>query len=118
MFWAVCPRSITRRHQTALLFDTKRYFTPQGEAGHDLALRFDENHTSESAFVAALLKDYLAPDGAGQHGTWCLGQRRYQLMDYAKKGRWLGFGTETVEDLQNNPAPCETLWQRKHPAAK
>lgn len=104
--------------QSARLFDPKHYFSPQGEVGHDLALRFDENHATESAFVAALLQDYLVPDATGQHGAWCLGQRRYQLMDYANKGSWLGFGTETVADLQNNPAPCATLWQRKHPAAK
>ena len=105
-------------HQTALLFDPQHYFTPKGEAEHDLALRFDDGHPSESAFVAALLEDYLAIDAAGQHGTWCRNNRRGQLMDYAEKGGWLGFGAEKVADLRDNPAPCETLWQRKHPAGR
>jgi hypothetical protein len=103
--------------QTALLFDPQHYFTPSGEAGHDLALRFDEGHPNESKFVQALLEDYLVPDAAGQHGTWCRNNRRGQLMDYAKKGGLLGFGAEKVADLLNNPAPCETLWQRRHPVA-
>ncbi len=103
--------------QTALLFGRQRYFTPTGEAEHDLALRFDESHQSESKFVQALLEDYLMPDATGQHGTWCRGNRRAQLMQYANKG-WLGLGAETVADLKNNPAPCETLWQRKHTAGK
>lgn len=104
-------------HQTALLFDPEHYFIPKGEADHDLALRFDDSHQSESAFVAALLEDYLVPDAASQHGTWCRQNRLGQLMDFAKKGKW-GFGAETVTDLLNNPAPCETLWQRKHSASK
>lgn len=104
--------------QTALLFDEAHYFTPKGEAEHDLALRFDDNHQSESKFVQALLEDYLVPDATGQHGNWCRGNRRSQLMDYAEKGGWLGFGAEKVADLRSNPAPCETLWQRKKTADK
>ena len=103
--------------QTARLFDAQHYFTPTGEAGHDLALRFDENHANESKFIQALLEDYLTPDATGQHGTWCRGHRRAQLMQYANKGL-LGFGAEKVVDLLNNLAPCETLWQRKHAAGK
>lgn len=104
-------------HCTALLFDREHYFTPKGEAEHDLALRFDEGHLSESRFVQALLEDYLTHDATGQHGIWCRSNRRAQLMQYANQGL-LGFGAEKVADLLHNPAPCETIWQRQHRAGK
>lgn len=68
---------------SALLFDTSAYFTPSGELGHDLALRYAENTQTESEFVAALMRDYLKPDSKGDFGSWASKNRRRQLMDYA-----------------------------------
>jgi len=98
--------------KSARLFDPDCYFEPAGEAEHDLALRRGEHMATETAWVADLIRDYLQPDGQGEHGTWPRKNRRLQLMDYAVQGKW-GFGAEKIADIRDHPTPCEELWKRK-----
>lgn len=98
--------------RSALLFDNSAYFTPSDELEHDLVLRHDESAQTESEFVAALMRDYLKPDGRGQHGSWVSKNRRRQLLDYASEGKW-GFRGERAADIRDHPTPCQELWKRK-----
>lgn len=98
--------------KSARLFDPDGYFEPVGEVEHDLALRRGEHTSTETAWVADLIRDYLQPDGQGEHGSWPRRNRRLQLMEYAARGKW-GFGAEKVSDIMDHPKPCEELWKRK-----
>jgi len=77
----------------------------------ELLLRQRETQQTEAAFIGALIKDYLKPDATGALGSWARERRRFQLMDYARKGL-LGLGAEKAAAIKGHPTPCEELWQR------
>jgi len=85
-------------------------FSPDSEAGYDLAIRHHAL-TSEAEWVAALVKDYLKPDSSGKFGTWAQSQARLKLLEYAKTG-FLGIREESAVSLRDHPTPCEELWKR------
>ena len=88
-------------------------FLPGGEVDYDLRLRREAApNGTETAFLGALLRDYLKPDTVGVFGSSVRKRRRGELLNYARKGR-LGLGAEKAADITDHPTPCEELWRRK-----